>query len=224
MKIGLRAGHTPNVKGAVGYVDEYNECIKIYRELESILAHHGHTVIDCNTKALTQNSDLAQGVKIANDNKVDYFITLHMNAFTSSSADGVECWTYNSKSKSNTIAKRIVKNISSKGFDSRGVKHSTKYSDLRTSHMPAIIVEQLFVTSKKDTDQYKKLGFKTMARLIANAIDTKIPLNVASSSSETLYRVIVGSFSSLDDAKTEVKNAKSKGYKDAWITTYKKEK
>ena len=37
MKIGLRGGHSPNCKGAIGLIDEQSEVRKIYNELSVIL-------------------------------------------------------------------------------------------------------------------------------------------------------------------------------------------
>ena len=51
MKIGLRGGHSPNCKGAIGLIDEQAEVRKIYNELVPMLQAVGHTVIDCNSNA-----------------------------------------------------------------------------------------------------------------------------------------------------------------------------
>ena len=45
MKIGLRGGHSPNCKGAIGLIDEQAEVRKIYNELAPMLQAVGHTVV-----------------------------------------------------------------------------------------------------------------------------------------------------------------------------------
>lgn len=54
MKIGLRGGHSPNCKGAIGLIDEQAEVRKIYNELAPMLQAVGHTVVDCNSNASNQ--------------------------------------------------------------------------------------------------------------------------------------------------------------------------
>ena len=66
MKIGLRGGHSPNCKGAMGYLDEQAEVRKIYYELASMLQAQGHTVIDCNSNASTVDGELLEGTNKAN--------------------------------------------------------------------------------------------------------------------------------------------------------------
>ena len=45
MKIGLRGGHSPNCKGAIGLIDEQAGVRKIYNELAPMLQAVGHTVL-----------------------------------------------------------------------------------------------------------------------------------------------------------------------------------
>lgn len=173
MKIGLRGGHSPNCKGAIGLMDEQVEVRKIYDELALILKSAGHTVVDCNSSASTATGELTEGTNKANAAKCDIYITLHMNA-AESVAKGTEVWLYNgSNQQLNKIANAICSNFASAGFTNRGVKYSTGYHDLNASAMPAMIVEALFCTNTNDVTRYKKLGAKGTAELIAKAIDCK---------------------------------------------------
>jgi N-acetylmuramoyl-L-alanine amidase len=170
MKIGLRGGHSPNCKGAVGYLDEQVEVRKIYNELVPILKSAGHTVIDCNSNAYDVNSELSEGTNKANSNGCDVYITIHMNA-SGGAGNGTECWLYNSSNATmNSIADRVCDNFAKKGFQNRGRKYNTGYHDLNASTMPAMIIETLFCDNSHDVGLYNSLGAKGIAQLIGAAI------------------------------------------------------
>lgn len=170
MKIGLRGGHSPNCKGAIGILDEQAEVRKIYNAMVPMLQIAGHTVINCNSNAATVDGELSEGTNRANANNCDMYITIHMNA-SGASGHGVECWLYNDGNATmNTIADRINMNFAAKGFTNRGRKYSTELHDLNASSMPAMIVETLFCDNQYDADLYRKIGAEEIARLIVNGI------------------------------------------------------
>lgn len=174
MKIGLRGGHSPNCKGAIGLIDEQAEVRKIYNELAPMLQAVGHTVVDCNSNATNVSGELADGTNKANGAGCDIYGTLHMNAAESPEAGGVEVWLYDASNPTmNMIASNICKNFEEKGFANRGVKYSSGYHDLNASNMPGMIVETLFCTGTGDVARYRNLGTKGIAELIAKAIDSR---------------------------------------------------
>lgn len=174
MKIGLRGGHSPNCKGAFGILDEQAEVRKIYNELVPMLTSKGHTVVDCNSNAYTEEQELYDGTSKANANNCDIFISIHMNKFNNV-ANGTECWLYDqSNGNMNQIAEQICKNFKSKGFYNRETKYSTGYHDLNASAMPAMIIETMFCDNRYDVDIYNSLGARGIARLIADGINGKI--------------------------------------------------
>ena len=156
MKIGLRGGHSPNCKGAIGLIDEQAEVRKIYNELVPMLQAVGHTVIDCNSNASNVSGELSDGTNKAN------------------AAGGTEVWLYDASNQTmNTIASNICNNFAGKGFTNRGVKYSSGYHDLNASNMPGMIVETLFCTGTDDVARYRSLGTKGIAEPIAKAIDSR---------------------------------------------------
>ena len=170
MKIGLRGGHSPNCKGAMGYLDEQAEVRKIYYELAPMLQAQGHTVINCNSDEYSQSADLNKGTNTANANGCDIFVSIHMNA-SGGAGNGTECWLYDaSNGTMNTIADRICENFAAKGFKNRGRKYNTGFHDLNATRMPAMIVETLFCDNSHDAGLYNALGAKGIAELIAAAI------------------------------------------------------
>ena len=170
MKIGLRGGHSPNCKGAIGILDEQAEVRKIYYELTPMLQAAGHTVINCNSDEYNSPADLSRGTNTANANGCDIFISIHMNKFDGS-GKGTECWLYNASNvMMNTIADKICQNFAAKGFRNRGIKYNTGFHDLNATRMPAMIVETLFCDNSYDVGLYNALGAKGIAELIAAAI------------------------------------------------------
>lgn len=170
MKIGLRGGHSPNCKGAVGILDEQAEVRKIYNALVPKLQAQGHTVVNCNSDAYSVSGELSEGTNKANSNGCDVYITIHMNA-SGGAGNGTEVWLYDgSNGTMNSIADNICNNFAKKGFQNRGRKYNTGYHDLNASTMPAMIVETLFCDNSHDADLYNSLGPSGIAELIAKGI------------------------------------------------------
>ena len=170
MKIGLRGGHSPNCKGAVGILDEQTEVRKIYNALAPILQTAGHTVVNCNSDAYSVSGELSEGTNKANSNGCDVYITIHMNA-SGGAGNGTEVWLYDgSNGTMNSIADNICNNFAKKGFQNRGRKYNIGYHDLNASTMPAMIVETLFCDNSHDADLYNSLGPSGIAELIAKGI------------------------------------------------------
>lgn len=177
MKIGLRGGHSPNCKGAVGYLDEQAEVRKIYWELVPLLQSVGHTVVNCNSDSNNVNGELSEGTNAANGNGCDIYVTLHMNA-SGGAGNGSEVWLYDGgNGMMNNFANRICNNFANKGFQNRGVKYNAGYHDLCSSNMPAMIVETLFCDNAHDADLYSRIGLNGIARMIGNGLDGAISLS-----------------------------------------------
>lgn len=175
MKIGLRGGHSPNGKGALGILDEQTETRKIYDALAPMLQEAGHTVINCNSDAYTIDEELSQGTHKANSNNCDIYVAIHMNA-SNGAGNGTEVWMYNGENATmNSIAERICQNFAANGFQNRGTKFSTELHDLNATVMPAMIVETLFCDNQHDADLYKKIGVNGISGLIAEGIIGRQP-------------------------------------------------
>ncbi|BAO04867.1 cell wall binding repeat 2-containing protein (precursor) [Clostridium botulinum B str. Osaka05] len=173
MKIGLRGGHSPNCKGASGYLDEQSCVRELYYKLKPLLEAQGHTVIDCNSNASSVSGELSEGTNKCNSAGCDLYIPLHMNA-SNGQGNGVECWTYNSNSSTaNAIGNRICSNLASLGLQNRGVKHNTGYHDTRAVKGQTCLIEILFCDNKHDSDIWRNAGINKIASLIASAICNK---------------------------------------------------
>ncbi|MBC2456116.1 N-acetylmuramoyl-L-alanine amidase [Clostridium beijerinckii] len=189
MKIGLRAGHSDNCTGAIGIVDEHEQMKKYYSAVKSVLESYGHTVIDCNSNANTENGELSEGANIANSNSVDFFASLHMNCYNGQ-AHGSEVLVSSENSGAYQVAQRLVQNFSELGFYNRGVKFEKLY-EMNHISAPNIITEICFCDSQEDIDIYNKNSWERLAHMFCNAIDTNIPkfMDAADNTEKTGYVV-----------------------------------
>ena len=162
MKIVINAGHAKLGKGtgANKYLNESKETRKIACELMSLLANTQHEVIPAIFDK--SNNNLKEAVDLANNEKADLFISIHLNA---GGGEGVECYTW--KGQQLTKAVNICKNIAALGFKNRGVKNGSHLYVIKNSKMTSILVECCFVDSQNDK---KKYNAKNIAKAIYNAI------------------------------------------------------
>lgn len=188
MKIGLRAGHSDNCTGAIGIVDEHEQMKKYYAVVKSVFEKYGHTVIDCNSNANTEDGELSEGANKANNSNVDFFASLHMNSFNGQ-AKGTEVLVSSESSKAYPVAQRLVDNFTELGFYNRGVKFQ-KLFEMNHILAPNIISEICFCDSQEDIDIYNKYSWEQLAYVFCNAIDSNIPKEVSSSENNRKYYVV----------------------------------
>jgi N-acetylmuramoyl-L-alanine amidase len=177
MIIGLRAGHSDNCTGAIGIVDEHEQMKKYYVAVKSVFEQYGHTVIDCNSNANTQNGELLEGATKANNANCDLFISLHMNCFNGS-AHGTEVLVSSVNSSAYPYAQRLVDNFAELGFFNRGVKFQSLY-EMNHINCGNIISEICFCDSQDDIDIYNKYSWEQLAHTLCNAIDSNIPKTIS---------------------------------------------
>ena len=96
-------------------------------------------------------SSLALRVNQANAWGADYFISLHTNASSISSASGVEAYAYSRPSAAFRLGENILEQLSqSTGLRNRGMKVRSGLYVLRRTQMPAVLVELGFITNAND--------------------------------------------------------------------------
>lgn len=176
LKIGLRAGHSDNCEGAVGIVNEHDQMKKYYQAVKSVLESYGHTVIDCNSNASSEDGELSEGANISNSNSVDFFASLHMNCFNGQ-GHGTEVLVSSQASGAYPVAQKLVSNFAELGFTNRGVKFVRDY-EMNHVSAPNIISEICFCDSQTDIDIYNQYSWEKLAHVFCNAIDSNIPKDV----------------------------------------------
>ena len=166
MMIGIDKGHSAWDKspcGAVGLLNESKENRQVGDKVIQKLRALGHTVIDCSCNSASNvNEQLAAIVNKANAQKLDLFLSLHLNA---GGGTGAEVYTTNTSGAKQEAKKLIDTYCNRTGFKNRGYKYAEFYV-LRHTVAPAILIEMAFVDTEADFKKWNDLG----AELIANSI------------------------------------------------------
>ena len=163
MKICLDAGHgigTPGKRSPDCTLIEYEFNRDVTMRLKKILENHGIEII------LTCYDDvdvpLGSRCKIANQNKADYFVSIHANAYGEcwNDARGWEALIIGKGGKAERLAECIRKHsIKDLGLKDRGVKVQN-CQVLRDTNMPAVLIEHGFYTNKEECGILKTEGFR----------------------------------------------------------------
>ncbi|MHB1151347.1 MAG: N-acetylmuramoyl-L-alanine amidase family protein [Eubacteriales bacterium] len=96
-------------------------------------------------------SSLRIRVDAANSWGADYFISIHCNASSIESASGSEAFVYRLNSPAYELAEDILRRMNeTTGLQNRGVFARPTLYVLRTTRMPAVLVEMGFLTNPED--------------------------------------------------------------------------
>lgn len=172
MKISINAGHT---KSGIGYGAAYGGYKEsaivrlVATELIKLLKKKGHTVYDSTVdSAPTQGDYLKNVVRKANMSNADLFISLHCNASSNHQGHGVEVYTW--KGRKHDPGVRLCYELSKLGFRNRGIKDGSQLYVVKNTTMEAVLVELFFLDNPTDQNLYTTLGYRTIAKAIAEAI------------------------------------------------------
>ena len=224
MKIAVRGGHCPKVTGASALIDELTEDRKVKDSVIKYLKQLGHEVLDVTPpdSTNTSSSDLAYGVNKANNWGAELFISIHFNkAYNSyTGAIGSEVCVYSNFD----IAQRVVNGLASLGFKNSGQKVRNGLYELKNTKMKSMIIEVCFVEATEDVSLYKRLGHDTIGKTIAESIaNKKVTVNTSSTSTgETYYRCIAGSFKDKTNAEKRKSELEAKGFTGVFLEAFKK--
>lgn len=160
IKIYIDQGHNPRSPntGAEGNgLREQDITYEVGILLAQLLRQNGNFDVRLSrptptTQLGTSNaSSLRARVDDANSWGADYFISIHTNASSQSSANGTEVLVYRQPSTSAELAEDILERITEiTGLASRGVKSRPGLYVLRKTTMPAVLVELGFITNPSD--------------------------------------------------------------------------
>jgi N-acetylmuramoyl-L-alanine amidase len=224
MKIVLDAGHGGHDPGAVANgLREKDLTLAIVKHIGRILGEYEGAEV-FYTRTDDRYLSLEERAAIANKLKADLLISVHINA---GGGTGFESYVYNGNVSAKTIAcqnvihaeiMRSIGNVRDRG------KKRANYAVLRLTNMPAILTENLFIDNANDaaklkSDQFlqqiayghvigleKAFGLKKKAKQQAQSQPQQ------KSSDGKLYRVQVGAFTDLDNAKRLAEELRKKGY------------
>ena len=96
------------------------------------------------------NSSLNKRAEISNKAKADYFISIHCNANTNTTAYGTETYVISKGGQAEKLAEQVNNSLSKEvGTYNRGVK-AQNLAVLRETDCPAILIECAFLSNKND--------------------------------------------------------------------------
>lgn len=168
MVVGVNCGHTRTGAGcgASGIISESEYTRKVGYALMELLKNNGVVVVDCTVdKASSQSEYLKAVAAFANNEELDWFISIHFNASAEHMANGVEAYTY--KGRKYQDALDICENISRIGFQNRGVKDGSGLYVIRKTKAKAILIEVCFCDNEDDVRKFHEAGGEA---IIAEAI------------------------------------------------------
>lgn len=169
-RICIDAGHGGSDPGAVnGNMYESEAALMITFKLGKSLAMAGCEVI--YTRTNDSAVELKERTAYANQKGADFFISIHLNAATVKSANGIETYAYKTGGTAYSLAQAVQKKmIEATGANDRGAK-TANYYVLRYTNMPAILVETGFISNDAEADMLFDDSYQTkIANAIADAV------------------------------------------------------
>ena len=168
VKVLLDAGHSSNIAvGARGNgLKEEEVVLNIALKVGKILQDNGVTVLYTRTNGngmsgcTTNSQDLKARYIYANNNKVDYTVSIHNNSASNTSASGIETLYNHRAARSPILAGNIQKElISATGMRDRGLKVRDDLAILNGTKMPTCLVEAGFLSNVNDANELKNPEF-----------------------------------------------------------------
>ncbi|AFS79776.1 sporulation-specific N-acetylmuramoyl-L-alanine amidase CwlC [Gottschalkia acidurici 9a] len=213
-KVFLDVGHGAHDPGAVGNgLQEKNIALSVTLKIGDILRKHGVSVSYSRTTDVFL--ELASRATKANSLGANVFVSIHCNSFSSSSAKGVETYSYPGSTTGAKLSKNIQDSIiASKVYTANRGTKTANYAVLRLTKMPAALVELAFISNAQDADILRNRQ-NELAVAVAKGILSNLGIAYnggSGGSSGTLYKVQVGAFSVKANADSLVNEPKSKGY------------
>ena len=174
-KLYISAGHGGSDSGACANGKrEKDYTLNVANAVSGILREAGHTVIQNRTTDV--DSFISDKTAKANEEKVDAFVEIHLNA---GGGEGTEVY-YSISGRGKALAEAILNNIVALGFTNRGIKtkrgikcpNQDYFGIIRQVSCPSILVETAFIDSASDMSKY---DVSKMAAAIAKGILSQYP-------------------------------------------------
>lgn len=192
MKICIDIGHNCTCdSGAIGIIKEDDVVRVVSYKIIDLLKGKGHEVIVSDPRTATSlNDSLMQRVSVANDNNVQFFISIHANK--TKGGFGTEAYSYPGNNTSYVLADRITQKIAALGYKNRGVKNGSELCVISCTDMPAVLVELFFVDSQDDVNRYDadKLALAVAEGIINETIITSPPMNQNDTRTVMLQKIL----------------------------------
>lgn len=223
-KVYIDLGHGGNDSGALNKarnVLEKNVVLEVGKLVDSKLRKCGLEVKLSRTNDITKS--LSQRTNEANAWGADCLVSIHVNDADNRNAKGLETYCY--KLKYRKLADCIQEECVKSGLytQNRGVKEGNLHM-VRESKMSAALIELFFINNEEDINKMlnKKEEFATaIAKGICKSLGVSYieekPTPPANNDSDDMLAVCIGAFKVRAYAEEALKEAKEKGFKDAYL-------
>ena len=178
-KIVLDAGHGGSDPGAIGAtgLQEKTITLPVTNKVGDILAKNNvETIYTSDSDKVKFPVSITAGLQercsISNNANPDYFVSIHVNAFTSPTAHGIQTEYFTGSAAGQKLAQAVqTELIKETGRYDRGLVTSSGLMVLKYTDATAILVETSFVSN---TDEEKLLATDAFQQKLAKAIATGI--------------------------------------------------
>lgn len=177
----LDAGHGGTDSGAKnGKIVEKELNLLLVKKLEKELISRGATVYltreeDNDLSARTserKKSDLYNRAKYINTIKPNMYISIHLNATTSSSWKGLQVFYNKNNEENKVIAETITNNLKNNINNIREVKEENKYYMYKYIKYPGVLIEAGFISNPDENYLLRQEEYQNkLIILIADAIE-----------------------------------------------------
>lgn len=215
-KIFIDAGHGGTDGGAEGSgLKEKDVTFALAQKTAELLyrLYAGHQTKVSRTTG--QTLSLTERTNAANQWGADLLVSIHVNA---GGGKGFESYVYNGSFPGKNITQTMRTNIHGAiidrtGWYDRGEKEAN-FHMLRESSMPACLTENGFIDHIEDVKKLSEAPFldriaKGHATGIARALDLQLKRE---SSTDTVYRVVTGSFTNRQHAHVQINSLQKQGF------------
>lgn len=152
----IDAGHGGSDSGAVGTMYEKDMNLEVALKLEQALKKEGATVFQ--TRTTDKHLYLSERTTMANNLKVDIFLSIHHNGSNNPSSHGSEVICHFNSQQGFKLATLILQGLTNRlGTYKRRVIQRDDFTVTYTD-MPAVITEALFVTNPNEVHKFKNGG------------------------------------------------------------------
>jgi N-acetylmuramoyl-L-alanine amidase len=224
IKLYIDPGHGGTDSGAVGHgLYEKNLNLAISKKIEALLKDNYENVEVKMSRTGDTYPSLTARTNEANEWGADCFVSVHINANANASARGFSTYIYpnagtETVSFQNVMHQEIFKQVKHLNVTDIG-KKSADFHVLRESNMNAILTENFFISNSADAAQLKNEEFLNLlayGHVVGLQKFYGLKLKPSPPLSNTIYRVVVGSFSSRENAERQQAKLKKDGY-DSFI-------
>lgn len=158
VRVVLDAGHGGWDPGKTGTGGENEKILNlaVTEKLTEYLEQGGAEVILTRNQdtALggSKRADMAERQRIANETGADILVSIHQNAFPSAKAKGAQVFYHKSSERGKILAECVQESLKSRvdGSNRRMAKENKEYYILRTTQIPAVIVECGFLSNAEE--------------------------------------------------------------------------